>query len=70
MRGRYVGVSKLEDNKIEAARNHILSVPMYESHYILKKSEKTYLPSHVSLCDLYKEYHREISRGACELENI
>ncbi|PSN42572.1 hypothetical protein C0J52_15431 [Blattella germanica] len=56
IRGKHAPATKLSDYKIEAARNHILSVPRYESHYTRKKSEKTYLPSHVSLSDLYKEY--------------
>ncbi|PSN43821.1 hypothetical protein C0J52_10076 [Blattella germanica] len=56
LRGKHAPATKLSDYKIKAARNHILSVPRYESHYTRKKSEKTYLPSHVSLSDLYKEY--------------
>ena len=41
LRGKHAPATKLSDYKIEAARNHILSVPRYESHYTRKKSEKT-----------------------------
>ena len=41
---------------MDSARNHLLSIPTYESHYSRKKSQRKYLPSHVTLRALYEEY--------------
>ncbi|KAK9752739.1 hypothetical protein QE152_g3935 [Popillia japonica] len=62
-RGSYTPKRKrITDEAKELARKHILSIPLYESHYTRKRSSKKYLPSYYTLTkvyDSYKEKHPE-----------
>lgn len=39
-------------------KEHILSIPTYESHYCRQKSEKRFLPAFYTLTRLYDEYKK------------
>lgn len=55
-RGKGTAPNKTSDDVIQAAKNHILSIPAYESHYSRRHTSKKYIPSHYTLSGLYKEY--------------
>ncbi|CAH1112278.1 unnamed protein product [Psylliodes chrysocephalus] len=58
-RGKSAPPNKRTLQDIESVRQHILSVPTYESHYTRRDSTKKYLPPYVTLTDLYNEYKQK-----------
>ncbi|CAH1113925.1 unnamed protein product [Psylliodes chrysocephalus] len=58
-RGKSAPPNKRTLQDIENVRQHILSVPTYESHYTRRDSTKKYLPPYVTLTDLYNEYKQK-----------
>ncbi|KAF6208142.1 hypothetical protein GE061_016593 [Apolygus lucorum] len=57
-RGKHSKPHKHSAQKIELVRNHIKSFPLYKSHYTLRESTRLYLPPHLSLRKMYREYSR------------
>lgn len=57
-RGRKEPPNKVGNDTLQLVRDHIDSIPTYESHYCRNKSEtqKKFLPSHYTLTKLYEEY--------------
>nr|CAH7761042.1 unnamed protein product [Callosobruchus chinensis] len=55
-RGNHSNKKKTSDIAVENARRHLLSIPVYESHYTRRDSSKKYLPSHYTLASLYAAY--------------
>lgn len=48
--------NKISKYKIQLVKDHITSIPTYESHYCRSKSDKRFLPSFYTLVRLYEEY--------------
>lgn len=55
-RGSHVPKNKIREEEKQAAKEHILSIPSYESHYTRRQSSKKYLPQHYTLTSLYQAY--------------
>lgn len=56
-RGQHEPPNKISSEALDLVKNHILSIPTYESHYCRKKTgDKRFLPSFYTLCRLYEEY--------------
>uniref|UniRef100_A0A1Y1N893 DUF7869 domain-containing protein n=1 Tax=Photinus pyralis TaxID=7054 RepID=A0A1Y1N893_PHOPY len=55
-RGKHENRKKIPDNDKEKAKDHILSIPMYESHYTRRQSSRKYLPSYYTLTSMYEAY--------------
>lgn len=62
-RGKHKPPNALSDEVIKFARDHIMSIPSYESHYSRRQTDKRYLPSHYTLSQMYKEYKEKIGNG-------
>ena len=58
-RGNHKNRKKVSDDEKERARNHILSIPLYESHYTRRQSSRRYLPSHYTLTAIYEAYKKK-----------
>lgn len=48
--------NKHSEQDLKKAKDHILSIPSYESYYSRRDTSKRYLPSHFTLSSLYEEY--------------
>lgn len=56
-RGHHPPSNKIGSNRIELVKEHILSVPAYESHYCRERTgDRKFLPSFYTLTRLYEEY--------------
>lgn len=55
-RGLSSPANKTDESDLQLIKDHINSIPSYESHYCRKKSDKRYLPHYYTLASLYKEY--------------
>ncbi|XP_050305149.1 uncharacterized protein LOC126742537 [Anthonomus grandis grandis] len=55
-RGRKEPPNKISENSLQLVKDHIASIPTYESHYCRRNSEKRFLPSFYTLIRLYEEY--------------
>lgn len=55
-RGKKTPKNKTSDEKRLQIKNHILSFPSYESHYTRKSTSKKYLPSHLTIQQMYDQY--------------
>lgn len=62
LRGKSTPANKIAEEDMNLVRNHILSVPSYESHYCRKKSDKKYLPHHYTITKMYSEYKKWLSK--------
>ena len=58
-RGSHEPPNKRTADDLETVRNHINSIPTYESHYTRRDSTKKYLPPHITLAELYAEYKQK-----------
>jgi len=56
LRGKREPHNKLSEQDLKNAKDHILSIPSYESHYSRRDTSKRYLPSHFTLSSLYEQY--------------
>ena len=70
-RGTNPPSQKIAEEKLEQARQHLLSIPSYESHYTRRDSERKYFPSYLTISQLYEEYtkqypHEPVSRRIYE----
>ncbi|KAK3911486.1 Nitrate reductase [NADPH] [Frankliniella fusca] len=54
--------SSLPETKIEEVISHINSFPRYKSHYGRNKTEKEFLPSHLTLKLMYEEYTGKVEK--------
>lgn len=61
LRGKSSPANKIPEEDIDLVRQHILSIPSYESHYCRKKSDKKYLPHYYTLSKIYDEYKKWIA---------
>lgn len=52
------GGQKLNNEKLQRIRDHLLSLPAYESHYARKKTSKKFLPSHFTIEIAHNEYQK------------
>lgn len=56
-RGSHVPVNKITEDRLNVVREHIKSIPAYESHYTRTESPKRkYLPSNMTIIGMYKSY--------------
>ncbi|XP_026736448.1 uncharacterized protein LOC113500004 [Trichoplusia ni] len=55
-RGKKPSVFKIDDERLEDVKAQILSFPLYESHYGRSKTNKKFLPPHLTIKDMYKAY--------------
>uniref|UniRef100_A0A6P7G8N4 Uncharacterized protein LOC114339032 n=1 Tax=Diabrotica virgifera virgifera TaxID=50390 RepID=A0A6P7G8N4_DIAVI len=57
-RGYHENRKKVSDDEKIRARDHILSIPLYESHYTRRQSSRKYLPSNYTLTAIYEAYKK------------
>lgn len=57
-RGSHVPKNKKSEDEINTVKQFLNSLPAYESHYSRRDCEKKFLPSYMSLAELYVEYSR------------
>ncbi|CAH0746649.1 unnamed protein product [Diatraea saccharalis] len=55
-RGKKPSALTIDNERLENVKTHILSFPIYESHYGRSKTNKKFLPPHLTLQDMYKSY--------------
>lgn len=60
-RGSHEPWHKLPDEVMQAVKQHILSLPAYESHYCRSQTTKKYLPPDYTLAKIYEEYLKQES---------
>ncbi|CAG9772078.1 unnamed protein product [Ceutorhynchus assimilis] len=63
-RGMSSSANKIPDADLQLVKEHINSIPSYESHYSRKKTgDKRYLPHFYTLASLYREYVNWLPEG-------
>lgn len=70
-RGKHPPKNKYTDDDIRKVTEYILKIPMYQSHYSRRDTNKKYLPPHYTISKLYNQYlseptHINISRTKFE----
>jgi len=59
-RGKSASANKISNKKIMLVKDHLKSLPTYESHYFRKETSKKYLPQLFTLQAAYDEYRKSV----------